>query len=144
MKFVEENVSMSLLRVAGLSLVLGLLWKAAPQSASLPTYWRYAHPDAKFLVGLDFAVGPAYEVVIAGQPDAEDTRALLRALNRAYVPNHVLLFRPEGTEPPRITELAPFTKQQTMREGKATAYVCQAGECKTPVTSADEMLKLLK
>ena len=40
-------------RLAGL-LTLGCCWLGAePQSASLPTYWRYSHPDAKILVGLD-------------------------------------------------------------------------------------------
>lgn len=45
---------MKLLRIAALSLAVGSLWKAAPQSASMPSYWRYAHPEAKFLVGIDF------------------------------------------------------------------------------------------
>lgn len=40
-------------RLAAL-ILLGCGWLVAePQSASLPTYWRYAHPDAKVLMGLD-------------------------------------------------------------------------------------------
>jgi len=35
-------------------LVIAAGWLGAePQSASLPTYWRYSHPDAKVLVGID-------------------------------------------------------------------------------------------
>lgn len=40
-------------RIAALVLLgCGWLW-AEPQSASLPTHWRYAHPEAKVLMGLD-------------------------------------------------------------------------------------------
>ncbi len=35
-------------------LTVGCAWLAAgPPSASLPTHWRYSHPDAKVLMGLD-------------------------------------------------------------------------------------------
>jgi len=37
-----------------LALALGAGWLSAePQSASLPTYWRYSHPEAKVLMGID-------------------------------------------------------------------------------------------
>jgi len=38
--------------VVSLMSVAGAAW---PQSTSLPTYWRYAHPNAKVLLGLDLA-----------------------------------------------------------------------------------------
>ncbi|MBM3814912.1 MAG: hypothetical protein FJW20_25085 [Acidimicrobiia bacterium] len=39
----------------GLSLLACAAWAAPPQSTSLPTYWRYVHPKAKALVGVDIA-----------------------------------------------------------------------------------------
>jgi len=91
---------------------------------------------------LDFAVGPTHEVVIAGDPEAKDTQALLRLLRGAYLPNAVILLRsPAHAE--ALAELAPFTKFQTQMDGKATAYVCLDHACHAPTTDASKMLALL-
>ncbi|HSE41490.1 MAG TPA: thioredoxin domain-containing protein [Acidobacteriota bacterium] len=95
------------------------------------------------LAGLDFAIGPSYEIVISGDPSAEDTRAMLKELSARYIPNKVVLLRPEG-EQPEISKIAAFTKSQTPLKGKATAYVCLNYVCNTPTTDPAQMLKLLK
>jgi uncharacterized protein YyaL (SSP411 family) len=46
---------------------------------------------SQLLQGVDFGIGPSHEVVIAGDPDSEDTQAMLRALRSRYVPNKVVL-----------------------------------------------------
>jgi len=99
--------------------------------------------SSQFLVALQFALGPSHEVVIAGSTDSEDTKAMLRALRTAYVPNKVVLFRPTDQESPDIVRLAEFTKYQTGVDGKATAYVCQNYHCETPTTDIQQMLHLL-
>ncbi|MCH8334250.1 thioredoxin domain-containing protein, partial [Candidatus Sumerlaeota bacterium] len=91
---------------------------------------------------LEFATGPAYEIVIAGAAGADDTAAMLRALRREFVPNKVVLFRPDG-EAPAITDIAAFTREQTSLEGKATAYVCQNYACEAPTTEVAAMLEAL-
>jgi uncharacterized protein YyaL (SSP411 family) len=94
--------------------------------------------------GLDFALGGAREVVIVGDPDAEDTRAMLDALRSTYSPNKVILLKaPDGGED-GILELAPFLKDHHMLGGKATAYVCQDHFCKNPTVDVDEMLQALE
>jgi len=85
-----------------------------------------------FLSGVQFALGPAREVVIAGDPDAADTDALVEAVRSVYTPFTVTLQRPEGATP--ITALAPFTEAQTPIDGSAAAYVCQNFECEAPTT----------
>jgi len=103
------------------------------------------HPSAfpQLLQSLDFAAGPAHEIVITGQPGADDTRAMLRALNQRFLPNTVVVFRPPGEAPP-ITALAPHTRDQHPLDGKATAYVCRNFACNEPTTSVHEMLALLR
>ncbi len=96
----------------------------------------------QFLSGLDFRLGPSYEVVIAGKLEEADTRAMLEELWTYFIPNKVLVFRPEG-EDPEITKLAEYTKMQTPVGGKATAYVCQNYECQLPTNDINEMLKML-
>jgi len=101
----------------------------------------------ELLLALDFAEGPAFEVVVAGEPDAADTRAMLRALQRELLPNKVVLFRPQGAtgeEQPEIAKLAPFTAGQVALEGAATAYVCQNFACRAPTTDVGEMLALVR
>ncbi len=97
----------------------------------------------QFLVGLDFALGPSHEVVIAGGSGKQDTRAMLNALRREFLPNKILLFRPTEVEAPDISRLAPFTKDMSAIDGKATAYVCTNYSCKAPTTEIKKILELL-
>ena len=96
----------------------------------------------QFLSALDFGLGPAYEVVISGKHETPDTEHMLEELWSYFIPNKVLVFRPEGKDP-EITNLATYTKMQVPIEGKATAYVCQNYECQLPTTEINEMLKML-
>jgi uncharacterized protein YyaL (SSP411 family) len=96
----------------------------------------------QFLSAVDFAAGPAFEVVIAGKADGADTHAMLEALRAAYIPNSVILLRPEGDEG-AITEIAEFTRSQTGVDGKATAFVCRNFSCELPTTDPARMLELL-
>ncbi|HEV2418557.1 MAG TPA: thioredoxin domain-containing protein [Terriglobia bacterium] len=95
----------------------------------------------QWMTGIDFAEGPSYEVVICGNPAAADTQAMLRALRSIYLPRKVILLRPPGEAGEKIVQLAPYTREQTSIEGKATAYVCQNHSCRLPATDVDEMLK---
>jgi hypothetical protein len=98
-----------------------------------------------FLLGLDFALGPTHEVVVAGDPADPRTREALRALQSAYLPGQVLLLRPTGgDEAPAITCVAPFTADQTGIEGEPVSiYVCSDFHCHRPVASVDEALALM-
>jgi len=98
----------------------------------------------QFLVALDFAIGPSYEVVIVGNPEAEDTKEMLKALRNRFIPNKVTLFRPTDMKSPHIDNLAEHMKYQVSLGGKATAYVCRNFACEEPTTKVDKMLELIK
>lgn len=95
------------------------------------------------LNALAFGLGPSFEVVISGTRDAEDAQAMLRAVNGAYLPNRILLFRDAGDRPD-IAKLAAYALAQPPLEGKATAYVCQNYACSFPVTEIPAMLALFE
>jgi uncharacterized protein YyaL (SSP411 family) len=97
----------------------------------------------QFLSALEFGLGPSYEVVIAGDPDSNDTDAMLDKLRKPFVPNKVVVFRPIGEQTPPIVDIAPYTRQQEGLGGKATAYVCMNFNCELPATDPDKMLELL-
>ncbi|MFW6102247.1 MAG: thioredoxin domain-containing protein [Chloroflexota bacterium] len=97
----------------------------------------------QLMVALDFGIGPCYEVVIAGNRQAEDTKVMIRALRAHFLPNKVVLLNPGGRESAEIAKLAEFTKNQSSIGGRATAYVCMNYSCKLPTTDINKMLELL-
>jgi uncharacterized protein YyaL (SSP411 family) len=98
---------------------------------------------AQLMVALDFALGPCYEVVLAGNARAEDTRAMAKALRTRFLPNKVVLLNPGERDSPEAAQLAAFTRNQPSLGGKATAYVCLNYACKLPTTDVNKMLELL-
>ncbi len=97
----------------------------------------------QMMVALGFGIGPSYEIVIVGDPEADDTKDLLNSLRKHFIPYKVVLLKPAGEETADITSIAEYTEYHSSLEGKATAYVCLDFACKMPVTEADEMLKQL-
>ncbi len=96
----------------------------------------------QFLVALDFAFGPSFEVVIAGDIDSNDAKEMLDVLRKSYVPNKVVINRPIEEEP-EILSISPFIKNMKAIEGKATAYVCHDYSCELPTIDIGKMLELL-
>ena len=97
----------------------------------------------QLMVAVDYAIGPAYELVIVGDSQANDTREMLQSIHRRFIPNKVVIFIPTETSSPEIRSIAPFTRQQSSLDAKATAYVCVNYNCQLPTTDIDTMLRLL-
>ncbi len=97
----------------------------------------------QLLVGIDFGLGPSYEVVIAGNSQAQDTQEMLQALRTHFLPNMVVLLNPTEQELSDIFNVAEFIKHQISRNGKATVYVCLDYVCNQPTTDIEKMLELL-
>jgi hypothetical protein len=135
---------LDLLRLARLTAGAGLEEKAAGISRAFSAAVQQM-PSAytQLMIAIDFALGPNYELVIAGDPRAAGTWEMLRAVHRRFLPNKVVVLLPPGPEGAEIKRLAPFTASHTMIEGKATAYVCRNYACRLPTTDVDAMLSLL-
>jgi uncharacterized protein YyaL (SSP411 family) len=97
----------------------------------------------QLMVAIDFAVGPSYEVVIAGDLQANDTKQMLDAIRGIFVPNKIVVVHTTDQKPPSINDIAPFIKDYASKDGKATAYVCLNYNCQLPTTDTGSMLKLL-
>ncbi|HJX11899.1 MAG TPA: hypothetical protein VJ377_00040, partial [Dehalococcoidales bacterium] len=135
---------LNLLRLARLTADLELEDKAAAIGRAFHENVNHM-PSAhtQMMSAIDFAAGPSYELVVAGESGGEDTRKLLRAIGRAFVPNKVVMLLPAETDSPGIKRLAPFTGQMTALGGKATAYVCRNYACELPTTDVGDVLKRL-
>ncbi len=97
----------------------------------------------QLMSALDMAMGGGKEVVIVGDPGDGDTRAMLDAVHRTYLPNTVVLLKTPGDEASAIEAMAPFVKEHEMKGGKATAYVCTDHLCRNPTNDVDKMLEEL-
>ncbi|MFC1708054.1 thioredoxin domain-containing protein, partial [Planctomycetota bacterium] len=96
------------------------------------------------LTALDFALGPRREVVLAGRKDNPATMRLLRVIYGRFRPNTVLAFHPMGEKAREIEALIPYLKEQTALRGEPAVYVCEGYTCKQPVTTVEELKKLLE
>ncbi len=97
----------------------------------------------QLMTAVDFAVGPSYEVVIIGDSQSSDTREMLRAIGREFIPNKIVIFILLERDSSEIKAISPFTVHQRSIDNKATAYVCVNYNCKLPTTYVDTMLSLL-
>ncbi|MFC2056819.1 thioredoxin domain-containing protein [Chloroflexota bacterium] len=97
----------------------------------------------QLMVAVDFAVGPSYEVVIAGDLQSDDTRQMLDAIRGIFIPNKIVILHPTNQQPPSIDDIVPFIKDHSSIDGKATAYVCLNYTCQLPANDVGSMLELL-
>jgi uncharacterized protein YyaL (SSP411 family) len=86
----------------------------------------------KLLSALEFAYGTPLEIVIRydNTHDATAFRSVLRdhrQMNTVILPAH-------SSDLSALEKLSPLIAEKEMREGLATAYVCQSGTCQAPTT----------
>ncbi len=103
---------------------------------------RFPSAHTQLLSALDFAVGPAGEIVIAGDTASEGARAMVREIRRRFLPRQVVLWNTPA-EARVLHALAPAIRAQVPVEGRATAYVCENYACRAPVTDPASLAALL-
>jgi uncharacterized protein len=107
--------------------------------ADVMTHHPQAFGDA--LCALDFAISQVKEFAIIGKPREADTRNLLDVINDRYLPDSVLACAaPDDSE---AIHTIPLLADRPMKEGKATAYVCQNFACLAPVNTPEDLEQLV-
>ncbi|MDO8786296.1 MAG: thioredoxin domain-containing protein [Syntrophales bacterium] len=97
----------------------------------------------QFLSALDFMFGPSQEIIIAGNAAQESTWAMIEAVHRMFLPNKVLVFRPEGDEGDRLSAISPFLATLRPLENRPTVYLCEKNACKTPIFDIEELKSVM-
>jgi uncharacterized protein YyaL (SSP411 family) len=92
---------------------------------------------------LDFYLSKPKQIVIAGKPDAADTRAMLSAVRERYLPNAIVILADGGDSQKTLTKLLPFLETIKPIDGKATAYVCVNYACQLPTNDRSKLVELL-
>ncbi len=95
------------------------------------------------LTALDFWLGPRREIVIAGKPESEDTKQMLRLIYDKFLPNTVIILHKQGRAGKAIEKVVPFIKAQNMIDDQATAYVCENFVCNQPVNNLKDFEQIL-
>lgn len=97
---------------------------------------RQPSPFPHLLCVLDSYLEPSKEIAVIGDPQSEDTRALLDRIFRVYLPNKTVACG-TGGEPCLL-------KDRPQLDGRATVYVCRNFSCKMPVTSPADLTGILE
>jgi uncharacterized protein len=101
---------------------------------------RAAVGFGNWLKVLELYLAEPSEAVIAGDPTADDTRALLRVLRANYQPNRIVV----GVAPQEVAPFAsPLLDDRGQLDGAATAYVCSAYHCDLPTSDPSTLSRQL-
>ena len=115
--------------------ILGRVFTEKVESSPL----AYTH----LMSAIDFAVGPSYTLVIAGDSGGDDTNQMLEEIRNNFIPNKTSIFLPTEHKSPEIVDIAEFTKFYEKVNNKAAAYVCVNKTCKPATNDINKMLELL-
>jgi uncharacterized protein YyaL (SSP411 family) len=106
-------------------------WERSPQA--LP----------QLLCALELARQPPRTVVLAGDPQADDFRALAATLHERLGLRQVLLAADGGDGQHWLAARLPFLAEMKPLGGRATAYVCENFTCRPPVTEPAALRRML-
>jgi uncharacterized protein YyaL (SSP411 family) len=83
------------------------------------------------------------QLVVAGEPADPEAHAMLETAGRTYLPFTVTVpIRKEHRA--ALARVLPWTAVMTMRDDRATAYLCRAFACEAPTTSHEELSARLR
>ena len=108
-----------------------------------PQWSRAPHALPQMLCALELALDPPRHVVLAGDPRAEDFRALSAVLHERLGPRRILLGLDGGEGQRWLAARSPWMAEMHPISGRATAFVCEGYSCQAPVQKADELRRLL-
>jgi uncharacterized protein YyaL (SSP411 family) len=95
------------------------------------------------LAGLTTYHAGLRQVVIVGVPDHPDTQALHAVVARQYLPFTIVVPVTPGHAQARLAHLLPFLETLTLRDQRATAYVCEGFTCQAPTTDPETLARQL-
>lgn len=98
--------------------------------------------NTMFLTALDFLFGPSYEIVVAGDPQIQDTKTMLQVLRTEFIPNKIIHLK--ATNVSDLQKLASFVQDMKPIDKKATVYVCRNFTCSAPTTDLNQLRTMIK
>ncbi len=106
-----------------------------------PAMMRAPSAFGHLLSALDLFLTSAYEIAIVGEPEAQDTRALIDTVFKRYLPNKVVAFAAPNDL--KAAQAIKLLEGRGRIDGRATAYVCRNFYCEAPVTDEVKLAERL-
>jgi uncharacterized protein YyaL (SSP411 family) len=98
----------------------------------------------QMLCAVELALAEPRTVVLAGDPQSAEFRAMAAALHEKLGPRRALLCADGGAGQAWLADKRPYLADMKPVDGRATAYVCENFTCQAPVSSAAALRGLLK
>jgi uncharacterized protein YyaL (SSP411 family) len=97
----------------------------------------------QMLVAYQFRLAKPKQIVLAGERDAAETRALLAELHCRFLPNRIaLLVNAESRD--HLARYSPAFAEMQPIGGRTAAYVCEDYTCQLPTADVAEFGQLLQ
>ncbi|PIR15004.1 MAG: thioredoxin domain-containing protein, partial [Elusimicrobia bacterium CG11_big_fil_rev_8_21_14_0_20_64_6] len=97
----------------------------------------------RMLVALDYALAKPRQIVIAGDRDAPETRAMLREVHARFLPDKILMLLDQGPDRVALERRLPFLKGIVPITGRTAAYVCVDYACELPTSDLETFKAIL-
>ena len=110
---------------------------AAGQLARLPSAMT------QMLCAVDASLAKPRQIVIAGKPDAADTKALLHEVRGVFSPGQIVFLADGAKNQEWLATKLEFFRTVAPVDGKAAAYVCENFTCQVPITEPAKLRELL-
>jgi uncharacterized protein YyaL (SSP411 family) len=115
-----------------------LLTAFAPRLTAAPV----ALPQ--MLAACEFRMGQPRQIVLVGDREGPDTRALLHTLYSRFVPHRIVLLVDSPEARDALAAGIPSIAAMERMEGRAAAYVCRNYTCQLPVCEAERLAELIQ
>jgi uncharacterized protein YyaL (SSP411 family) len=92
---------------------------------------------------LTVSLAPPKQIVIVGDPGADDTKAMLRAAGERFTPRRSLFLVYGGPSQEELARYVPLVKEMKALDKHATAYVCEKYICKAPTSDLQTFIGML-
>ena len=102
-----------------------------------PRLTTQPHGLPQMLAAYLYAMSGVRQIVIAGDRDAADTRALRETVAARFVPFKIVLLAGAAPALPELAQMGPL-------QGRAAAYVCRNFTCELPVSEPARLAELLQ
>jgi hypothetical protein len=108
-----------------------------------PQWTRAPHGLPQLLGAVALALEPPRTVVLAGDPQAADFRALAAVLHERLGPRRALLCADGGEGQRWLAAHRGYIADMKPLDGRATAFVCENFTCRQPVNTPEELRRML-
>jgi len=96
---------------------------------------------AYFMTALLYSIVPGKDIIIVGEKQSNDTKAMIKEINSNYLPFATVVI---NTGEDKLNAINPELIAHKSLEGKSTAYICENFTCKEPVNDLQKFIEYIK